>query len=86
MLNRHASQYCNLQVTNVIVIWSASWIFAFSAQTQFLNGYLIWLVLFVAALYACRVCYAFRSTESWRNQQPETPMTPFGVGIDDSEH
>lgn len=74
---------CEIQVGQLSVTWAASWLFAISAETQILGGYLIWVALIGLGCFGVHRCFQLEEVEGWRKKQgslvssPMTPMTPY---------
>lgn len=65
------------QMGQLSAAWFGSWLFAYSAQTQFLNGYLVWAAIWLFSLYGCRTVYRFEAASGWRSAYtPLLPITP----------
>lgn len=74
------------QLFTTLSAWLASWLFAFSAETQIFGGYLVWLVLFMMSLAGARVVYNHQEEKGWRSREDSgiggeyesaTPLTPY---------
>lgn len=73
--------FATCQVFQVVAAWLASWLFAYSAETQIMNGYLVWFAVWFVALYAFYTVYHFEEGKGWRHadvtmRQTETLMSP----------
>lgn len=71
------------QLGQLVIIWTASWLFAFSAESQILWGYLVWVVLAANGIWGVMRCFSFKENEGWRRREvesgisPMTPITPY---------
>lgn len=54
------------KVASVVATLFSSWLFAFSADTQIVGGYLVWIWLAVASLAVCKLVFSYRDPAGWR--------------------
>jgi hypothetical protein len=75
-----------MQLFQTFAVWFAAWLFAFSAESQILGGYLVWLILFSGSLAGARMVYVHQEEKGWRSRadsgvageyESATPLTPY---------
>ena len=76
----------DVQLFQTLAVWFAAWLFAFSAESQILGGYLVWLVLLCGSLAGARMVYRHQEEKGWRSREDsgvageyesDTPLTPY---------